>query len=215
MKYTNPKTGLLQVNGFYSLVNDYITGEILPPSVQKPLSKDVLGVKQFNNAGNAQLRGFELSFATPSHLKFGARVFASYTYATLDKAQKYVLNDNGDVVDEVTIENDALTEIPPLESSVIIYYKFNKNRFVPKLKVRMVAAQNHVSEASYEQTTPGFIVTSVLLNYTLNKYFKLSAGINNLFNTAYYEHLNRNIIGSYNNLYEPGRIFYFNLIFNI
>ena len=79
----------------------------------------------------------------------------------------------------------------------------------------MVAAQNHVSEASYEQTTPGFVVTSLSFNYTMNKYFKISAGVNNLFNTAYYEHLNRNIIGSYSNLYEPGRVFYVNLMFNI
>jgi len=215
LKYVNDKAGLFQLNGFYSLVNEYITGKILPPSEQKPLSKDVLGVKQFYNAGNAQFRGFEFSYATPYQLKFGAQVFASYTYATLNEAQQYVLNDQGDVVDEVFIKNDALTEIPPMESTVILYYKVNKGKFVPKLKVRMVAAQNHVSEASYEQTTPGFVVTSFLLNYTLNKYFKVSAGVNNLFNTAYYEHLNRNIIGSNYNLYEPGRVYYVNLIFNI
>ncbi len=55
LKYTPDKIGLLQINGFYSLVNNYITGKILPPSEQMPLSKDVLGVKQFYNAGNAQI----------------------------------------------------------------------------------------------------------------------------------------------------------------
>ncbi len=215
LKYLNKNAGMIQLNGFYSLVNNYITGKILPPAVQKPLSKDVLGVKQFYNAGNAQLRGFEFSYATPSHLHFGAQVFASYTYATLNEAQQYVLNDQGQVVDEVFVKNDALTEIPPFESSVILYYKVSKGKFVPKIKVRMVAAQNHVSEASYEQASPGFVVTSISLNYSLNKYFKISGGVNNLFNTAYYEHLNRNIIGSNTNLFEPGRVFYLNLMFNI
>lgn len=215
LKYLNDKAGMFQLNGFYSLLNNYITGEIIPPSIQKPLSKDVLGVKQFQNAGNAQVRGFEFSYATPTHLKFGAQFFASYTYATLNEAQQYVLNDQGDVVDEVYIKNDALTEIPPLESTVVLFYKVSEGKFVPKIKVRMVSAQNHVSEASYEQTSAGFVVTSIALNYTFNKYLKVSGGVNNLFDNAYYEHLNRNIIGSNTNLYEPGRVFYVNLIFNI
>ena len=102
-----------------------------------------------------------------------------------------------------------------MESSVVLFYKVHKGKFVPKVKVRMVAPQNHVSEATYESTSPGFVVTSLTLNYTLNKYFKVSGGVNNIFNTAYYEHLNRNIIGSTYNLYEPGRVYYINLIFNI
>ncbi|MCD4730744.1 MAG: TonB-dependent receptor, partial [Bacteroidales bacterium] len=215
LKYTNPKIGLLQVNGFYSLVNNYITGKILPPSVQKPLSKDVLGVKQFYNAGNARLRGFEFSYATPVKFKLGAQLFASYTYATLDKVNKYVLNDQGQVVDEVELTNDALTEIPPLESTLILYYKLFKGKFTPKAKLRVVAAQNHISEASYEQETPGFMIAGLYFSFIFNKYFNLSAGVDNLFDNAYYEHLNRNIIGSNTNLYEPGRVFYFNLMFNI
>jgi len=215
LKYTNPKIGLLQVNGFYSLVNNYITGKILPPSVQKPLSKDVLGVKQFYNAGNARLRGFEFSYATPVKFKLGAQLFTSYTYATLDKVNKYVLNDQGQVVDEVELTNDALTEIPPLESTLILYYKLFKGKFTPKAKLRVVAAQNHISEASYEQETPGFMIAGLYFSFIFNKYFNLSAGVDNLFDNAYYEHLNRNIIGSNTNLYEPGRVFYFNLMFNI
>ena len=60
-KYSHERMGDFQLNGFYSLINDFITGRRLPPAVQKPLSKDVLGVKQFYNAGNARLRGFEFS----------------------------------------------------------------------------------------------------------------------------------------------------------
>jgi len=215
LKYTNDKVGLLQVNGFYSLVNDYITGKILPPSVQKPLSKDVLGVKQFYNAGNAQLRGFELSYSTPLRLIFGAQLFASYTYATLNNTEKYILNEQSQVVDKEEITNDALTEIPPFESTIIFSYKLFKDKFIPKANIRMVAAQNQVSEASYEQETPGFIVVGLSLNLYFNKYLNISAGVNNIFDNAYYEHLNRNIIGSTNNLYEPGRVYYINLIFNI
>ncbi len=215
LKYINEKTGLLQVNGFYSLINNYITGERLPPSVQKPLSKDVLGVKQFYNAGNARLRGFELSCATPSQYKFGAKIFASYTYGTINNVKKYILDEQGEVIDDIVIQNDALTEIPPFESTIIMRYRFFNGRFIPKAKIRMVASQNHVSESSYEPTSPGFVVAGFSFNFYFNKYFSITGGVDNIFDKAYYEHLNRNIIGTNTNLYEPGRIFYLNMFFKI
>jgi iron complex outermembrane receptor protein len=215
LKYKNEKAGVVQVNGFYSLVNNFITGKRIPPAQQKPLSNGVLGVKQFYNAGNARLRGFELAYATPSANKWGASLFASYTYATIDKVSQYVLNDEGQVVDDMELKDDALTEIPPFESTVSLFYRFFEGKLVPKFNLRMVADQNHVSQASYEGETPGFTLASFSLNYQFNKYFTVIGGINNIFDAAYYEHLNRNIIGSTNNLYEPGRSFYINLFFNL
>jgi len=214
-KYKNEKIGVLQVNGFYSLVNDYITGKLLPPSEQKPLTSGVLGVKQFYNAGNARFRGFEFAYATPASHKFGASLFASYTYATLDNVHQYVRNEQGQVIDDLELENDALTEIPPFESTVAVFYKFFKGKLVPKINVRMVASQKHVSLAAYEQEMPGFTLAGFSINYNFNKYLAVSGGVNNIFDEAYYEHLNRNIIGSTYNLYEPGRSFYINLFFKI
>jgi iron complex outermembrane receptor protein len=215
IKYTSNKIGLLQLNGFYSLVNDFITGKRLPPSVQKPLTQDVLGVKQFYNAGNARLRGFELTYSTPLQWNYGLKLYASYTYATLDKVNKYVLNEQGAVVDDSELENDALTEIPPFESKAVFHYHFFDGKFVPQFSVRVVAAQNHVSEASYETETPGFTTVGFSFKYLFNKYFSITGGVENLFDKAYYEHLNRNIIGSNENFYEPGRVFYLNLFFKI
>ena len=44
---------------------------------------------------------------------------------------------------------------------------------------------------------------------------KTSVGIKNIANTAYYEHLNRRIIGYEEKLYEPGRSFYINLLLSL
>lgn len=210
-KHDCEKSGLFQLNGFYSFLNNYITGRRLPPSIQKPLTKDVLGVKQFYNAGDAKLLGFEVSYATPMKYNFGAMFFASYTYATINKVNKYILNEQGEVIDETEINNDALSEIPPFESTIKFHYRLFKGRFVPKATVRMVASQNHVSDSQYESITPGFVVAGISFNYYFKKYVQLSAGINNLFDTYYYEHLNRNILGTTTNLSEPGRVFYVNL----
>jgi len=77
-----------------------------------------------------------------------------------------------------------------------------------------VAAQNKVSEAYYEPSSPGFTTLDFILTYEYNAHLKVYAGVTNIFNTTYYEHLNRRIIGSNALLYEPGRMFYMNLIFN-
>ncbi len=41
------------------------------------------------------------------------------------------------------------------------------------------------------------------------------AGVQNIFDKAYYEHLNRRIVGSSDPLYEAGRSFYLNLTINL
>jgi iron complex outermembrane recepter protein len=51
--------------------------------------------------------------------------------------------------------------------------------------------------------------------YKINKYANITAGVNNIFDRAYYEHLNRKIIGTTGKLYEPGRVFFVNLYLNI
>lgn len=214
-KYSNQKMGQFQLNGFYSLVNNFISGKRLPPSVQKPLSNDVLGVKQFYNAGNAQLRGFEISWLSPSTFKLELAAFASLTYGTLNESVKYVLNESGQVVDDELVRNDAITEIPPFEGTLDMNYKLMQGKLIPKLRIRGVAAQHHISEANYEQASPGFVWTSLSVSYLFRNYFTLTFGINNVFDAAYYEHLNRNIIGSNANLYEPGRSFYFNLFIDL
>jgi iron complex outermembrane receptor protein len=214
LKYTGSRFGMFQVNGFYSFVNDFITGKRLPPVEQKPLTPDVLGVKQFYNAGNARLRGFELSFVTPMRHNLGGSIFASYTHGTIDEALKHIMNENGEVTGDVWLSNDAMTEIPPLEATVNVHYRLFGDKLIPKFNIRMVSTQKHVSEAFYEAETPGFVTMGLSINYTFNKYVRFYTGVDNLFDVAYYEHLNRNIIGSQQDLYEPGRSFYFNLYFS-
>lgn len=215
LKFNSITWGAFQLNGFYSIVNDYITGKILPPAVQKPLTAGVLGVKQFYNSGTAHLHGCEFSYATPDMKHFGATLSAALTKGTLNEAVQYILNDAGQVVDDQVVENDPLTEIPPFEASLVFYYKLISGKLIPKVNLRAAAPQNHVSEAFYEKTTPGFFLTGLSVHYWYNPNLTIAAGVNNLFDKGYYEHLNRAVIGSTGNLTEPGRSFYVNLFFKI
>jgi iron complex outermembrane receptor protein len=214
-RFFNEKWGQAELNGFYSYAIDFISGEIIPPSEQKPLTKDVLGVKKFENLEPVHFTGFEFVYHSPTHYRWGINVIASYTRATVESVTKYILNDNNEVTGTEEVKNDPLPEVPPFESTINLFYKLLKSRFIPKMSFRIVASQNYVSQAYYEDFTPGFVVAGLDFSYKYNQTFTVNGGIKNLFNNAYYEHLNRRIIGSVDNLMEPGVNFYLNLIIKI
>ena len=123
---------------------------------------------------------------------------------------------NTNIVADKEIKNDPLSEIPPFEGNINLNYRFFKNRFNINGQIRIVASQKRVSEAMYEPQTDGFTIANLSLTYHHNKYISATAGVNNLFDEAYYEHLNRRIIGSKTaRLYEPGRVFFINLVIDI
>lgn len=214
LEFSHPQAGLFKANGFLSLVTDYITGIKLPPSQIMPQTKDVLGVKEFQNIDKAWLYGFEFTWHSPAGYQPGGSLTAAYTAGTNPEAVKYIV-ENGQVVGSEIVKNDPLPEIPPLEVNLKLHYRMLENTLVPEIRIRMVAAQNRVSQAFDEQKTPGFVIAGFNTRYDFNDILTVAAGVNNIFDKAYYEHLNRRIIGSREPLFEPGRIFYLNLILNI
>jgi len=215
LKYHQKAIGAFEVNGFYSIIENYIGGEYLPPAVQKPLTKNVLGVKEFENLGGAKMYGFEFSYGTPVKYRLKARLTASVTKGTIDEVEVLEFNSSGKVTGSHIMKNDYLGEIPPLESNLFLSYSFLENKIVPELSFRYVAAQNKVSEAMQELTTPSFYLFGLRVVYKHNNNLSVIGGINNLLDQAYYEHLNRRILGTDSRIYEPGRSFYINVIFNI
>jgi len=215
LRYDDNNWGITELNGFYAYSVDFITGQILPPSQQKPLTKDVLGVKKFINGNPVHFTGFEFAYRSPSHYRWGIQMIAAYTRATVSSDTMPVYNDNNEIVDMEVVENDPLYEVPPFESTITFSYKFFGSKFIPKASLRLVASQNYVSKSYYESTSPGFVVADLSFVYQHNKVFSLTGGIKNLFNSNYYEHLNRTIIGSTENLLEPGINFYCNLIITL
>ena len=207
VKYSDMKFGSLYVNGFYSYVHDYISAVMLPPSVITPGTAGAPGVKQFVNVDYVTFTGFEIGYTSPQSYKFGGSVVAALTYGSIPTVTKYLLTGN-QVTGETEINNDALPEIPPFETTLKLHYRLLKGKLVPKITCRFVAQQKHVSQAFYEPETPGFFLLSMSFVYEINKHIGLTAGVNNIFDKSYYEHLNRKITGSSEKLYEPGRVFF-------
>lgn len=215
LEYADPGLGFARVNAFYAYITDYITGERVPPTEQTPLTADVLGVKQFYNAESATLSGFEFSYQTPASLPLKVKLIAAYTHGILGEAVKYNKNESGQITGEEALDNDAMPEIPPLEGTIAVSWPLFGGQLVPRASMRIVAEQGHISESYEEDATPGFAVLDLGLNYRFNDYITVTGGINNVLDEAYYEHLNRRIIGSKGNFFEPGRIFFINMVLDI
>ncbi|MBK7214936.1 MAG: TonB-dependent receptor [Bacteroidales bacterium] len=208
------KAGKLKVDAYASIIDSYISAVPLPASVATPKSMGALGVKQYKNVGQAWFYGFEATYNSPVIKGIGVVLTASYTYGIQERAIKNIL-ENNQVIDQVELKNDAVQEIPPMETRIDLNYRFYNQKMLFTLGSRIVAVQNHVSESYYENAIFGTVLMNMAYEFQVNKLIKLASGIQNLFDKAYYDHLNRRIVGSTSRLYEPGRNYYMNLIINI
>ncbi len=215
LSYIKQNIGLLSITGFYSYVTDYILGEILTPTQQKPLSKDVLGVKRFYNADEAYFKGFEFYYNSLDVLPFNTRLAVAYTDGTIKQNEQYQYNDQNEVIERTIIEDDPLPEIPPMEFKANISDRFLNKKLSVAIDFRYVLAQKRTSLCFYEKETPGFFITGMNAGYFFDDVFSINFGVENLFDELYYEHLNRRIIGSNKPFYEPGRYFYSNFILRL
>jgi iron complex outermembrane receptor protein len=199
--------GTFSAGGFFSLVTGYITGEVIPPSVIKPSTQGAPGVKQFINRDLVYITGFEAAYKSPAEKRWGLQASVSATYGTDPDAVKYIIS-GGQVVGQETVKNDPLAEIPPLEGTMVVSYRFLKGTVIPRATLRMVSEQTRVSQSYGEPATPGFVTAGLVIQYVPCRFASFSAGVENMLNQPYYEHLNRRIVGSTDRLYEPGRVWY-------
>ncbi len=213
IKHLSRRKWYFDGNLFLSYVTNFIGSKKVPPSIARPQTKGVLGVKQFVNFKAVWLMGFEASLKSPERNPWQISLNAGYTYGFNPLAPGYKI-ENGQVVDEYTINNDPLPEIPPFETDFSFQYKLFKSKLVPLLRWRLVAAQKSISLSYGEQASRAFQIVDFKISYMFSSSLSIWSGVNNLFNKTYYEHLNRNIIGSLEPLYEPGRNFFINFIFS-
>lgn len=214
LQYNSNEIGAFELTGFYSIITDYIGGVYIPKTIQKPLTPQVLGVKKFDNLGTANMSGFEFGYSSPIQYKWRFRATAAYTSGTINEIEVFTFDNTGNAISSEIVKNDPLAEIPPLDAKISFAYKFMDGKLIPELGFRYVAAQNKVSKASLEPTSPAFNLLNISVLYKYNDYLDIAAGVNNLMDVQYAEHLNRRVIGTDFRIAEPGRIFYVNLNFN-
>ena len=179
----------LRLNGFASFMQNYISGVINPELM--PMGMGAPGVREFQNRGDAFFTGFELSAAYAITRQWNTRLSSSYTYA------EYTSGETG-----------ALSEIPPLETKLQINGAVGQ-RIYPELMLRRVFPQSRFDSSFGEQRTSGFWLVDASTRVRILQNLTLSAGVRNLFDENYSEHLNRNFTAEFDEtgskLPEPGR----------
>jgi iron complex outermembrane receptor protein len=91
-------------------------------------------------------------------------------------------------------DGEALPQMPPLETRFGLTYE--QAAFSAGALWRVVASQGRIAEGKGNVVgqdfgeSAGFGVFSINAAYRLNKQFKVSTGVDNLFDKAYAEHLN-------------------------
>lgn len=106
---------------------------------------------------------------------------------------------------ENTDDNDNLTNMTPLSGK--LFAEYYTNDLYAGGRFNFATEQNEVYEVMNELETPAWSTVDLYAGYHINKDVTLSAGVDNLFDHAYYNHINRvdSNSGSLYNVMEPGR----------
>jgi iron complex outermembrane receptor protein len=169
---------------FYTLVEDYITGEVAPDLT--PKTAGAAGVKRYVNVA-ARLMGFELE----GRLNLTDEVSLKGNLA-------YTEGENRD-------SDTYLPQIPPLEGNLAVRYDYGAKGIWGEISARFVAEQDKVAADFEETETAGFSTLGIALGANPVDDCYLIVGVDNILDKKYSEHLNGVDASTGEGLLEPGR----------
>lgn len=173
----------LKLSGFSTYLNNYIIGKTL--NGHSVMTIGASGVRGYQNIKSAKISGAESNF----NYEFADRHF------TLNHTLKWVYaNDH--------LQN-PLPLISPLKSNLSL--RFAHAKYQLQAENEISAAQNRINTEFGESSTKSYSILNIRGSYSfdLRKYnLEFSMGAENLFNKAYYEHLD------WGKLLRPGRNIY-------
>jgi iron complex outermembrane receptor protein len=176
----------LDFSGFYSELRNIITGIQADDSNLGAISG---GSYQFRVYSNAQ-----------SGFKYGGETAISAQFSSMwlfRTSLSYVYGHNRSF-------NEPLPMLPPLTGSVVL--RFTKGNHLAEIDTKWTIAQNRIARfAAIEDATDGWNVVNVRIQTNIKNRFVLKAGIENVFNRFYIDHL------SFGNLPSQGRNLYLSL----
>jgi outer membrane receptor protein involved in Fe transport len=198
------------INGFYSWINNYITfeneGFFTANGGNTPFTKF-----KFVNTELATLAGGEAyteidvtEWLTP----FGTIMYVEGRDHTRDNRGAFFIP-FGAVPGAA---EEPLPGIPPLEARVgfRVHEARKAPRWAVELAARIVNRQERFAESLLEQYTGGFTVFDLAGYWQVNKNFLLTAGVENIGDRNYREHLDlRDLNGGGTGVFQPGTNIYF------
>jgi iron complex outermembrane receptor protein len=181
------KTSMLNLSGsvFYNDVTDYI---------QRYNGQDMGGrysnVSIYRNI-DATLTGVEAEAQVRLSDVWRLNLMGAYTYGQ---------NDTDDT---------PLGQIAPFSGRFELVY--DNSKLMAGVRVNTASKQTRIDSASSKQDfgeTDGWATMDLFGSYNFTDNFQLSAGVTNVFDATYANHLNRQLLGESVQVNEPGRSFY-------
>ena len=157
---------------FYAYTQDYISS-VIDENIATIMPNSP-GVRRYTNLGAVYRTGFEFNYRQDITTWLNHDFQVAYTYA------------------QDIDQSEPLPEIAPLD----LRYKLQANfeKLFTSVNFRYVADQNRVSIEYGESQTPGFQLIDFNIGYKTSKNIQIQAGIQNLFDVTYAEHLSRNTL---------------------
>ncbi|MBL7739010.1 MAG: TonB-dependent receptor [Chitinophagaceae bacterium] len=175
----------IQLNGYYSKMIDYITGEVEPSL--STMTIDAKGVKSYLNISGATVAGFEASVIVSPAVNTEFVSTLRYTNG----------RDN---------DKEPLPFIAPFKNISSARYQWQK--FFAQMEYEAALPQSRIREKAGERVTAGYFLLHARLGYNsllFKNRFDIQAGMENIFDREYREHLD------WGNIPRPGRNVYLQL----
>jgi len=178
----------VSIDIFASYLQDYISSVIDPDlSPRLPMSP---GVRQYINIDKAFKSGCEITLSQKIFTSLYHQLAIAYTYGEDMKL------------------SEPLPEIAPLDLRYSFSGSYFDDKLRPELMFRYVSEQSRVSDEFGESVTPSFSLLDFRVEYQITQKFGLKAGVNNILDENYYEHLSRLVKANGNPVFAPGRSFF-------
>ncbi len=174
---------------YHNSLSDLISAEV-NPGLESPIP-GLRGVKQFVNITEGIIAGGSLAVGYYITQTLSLNASISYDWG------------------ENTELDEPLPGIAPFQSNVKLAYNNINDGYWVEIAGRFTADQNRYAERYGEIYTPGYAVFDIKGGWKVTKDTELSAGIKNLFDRYYRDHLNKALIP------EPGRNLYVRISFGI
>ncbi|BFM17172.1 TonB-dependent receptor [Maricurvus nonylphenolicus] len=160
----------VSLQAFYRKVDDYIQGTTTTNMAANMVANMMSGntALQFNNV-DAKLYGAELTYGTQLNDNWSIDGSLSYTRG------------------KRTDESDDLYRLAPLNNRLSLTY--NSNNWKVSAVSEIFDAQNHVAEFNEEQKSSGYGLLHLQGQIDINEQLQLRAGIDNLTDKKYQDHL--------------------------